>query len=258
VDNYVQTLTGAVESSSYDGVAVNVLAEQLHLPKVVAYSQIGSTFDAAHALASANADAGTLVLADMQTAGRGRSGQAWSSPSGQGIWLTLIERPVDRTSLDVLSLRIGLAAATVLDPFSVEPIQLKWPNDLYVGKKKLAGIMVEARWRDDRPEWVAIGFGVNLTPPDDQPRAAGLKPGVRRTDILCNLIPALRTAAAETGPLTPQELESYAARDLARGKRCIEPLQGRVRGISESGELLVELADSLICVRSGSLVLESF
>ncbi len=218
MDNNGRASAPAIPSSTYDGITADALAERLALPKVVTYSSIGSTFDAAHTLAASNASAGTLVIADAQSAGRGRSGHAWSSPAGQGIWLTLIERPVDRTSLDVLSLRVGLAAASALDRFAEEPIRLKWPNDLYIGKRKLAGIMIEARWRDERPEWVAIGFGVNTIPPDDQPMAVGLEPGIRRSDVLDELIPALRSAAQATGLLTDQELADYATRDLARGQ----------------------------------------
>ncbi len=170
--------------------------------------------------------------------------------------MTLIERPADPSALDVLSLRIGLAAARALDAFAAEPVRLKWPNDLYVDDAKLAGVLVEARWRGDRLDWVAIGLGVNMAPPPDQTGAAVLEAGTSRTDVICALLPELRAAAAMVGTLTPDEMDEYAARDLARGRKCVEPLRGRVVGIAPSGELLVELADSVAHVRSGSLVLE--
>lgn len=246
----------AIVATQYDGVDRSVLAKRLELPLVVAYTEVSSTLDAAHLLAANGAPEGTLVLAESQTAGRGRAGRAWSSESGKGIWLTLIERPVSRASLEVLSLRVGLAAAAALDAFTDEPIRLKWPNDLYVDGKKLGGILIEVRWRDERPEWVTIGFGINVVPPADQPNAIGLSVPVNRTEILRALVPGIRTAAQATGVLSAAELEAYSTRDMARGKRCIEPLRGRVRGITPSGELLVELADSLIAARSGSLILE--
>ena len=214
-----------------------------------------STLDVAHRIAGEGAPAGTLVIANEQTAGRGRGGKSWQSSPGVGIWLTLIERPADTTGLGVLSLRVGLAAAQALDRFAAEPIRLKWPNDLYVDRGKLAGILVEARWREQAVEWVSIGLGVNVKAPDNVENAAGLEPGVERLDVLSELIPALRDVAQDTGPLRADEREEFNARDLARGKTCIEPAVGRIAGISPTGELLVALADSVVPFRSGSLVL---
>jgi BirA family biotin operon repressor/biotin-[acetyl-CoA-carboxylase] ligase len=215
-----------------------------------------STLDVAHRIAAQGAPAGTLVIADEQTAGRGRGGKSWQSSPGAGLWLTLIERPTDSSGLGVLSLRVGLAAAEALDRFAPEPIRLKWPNDLYVDRGKLAGILVEARWRDKAVEWVAIGLGVNVRAPENVETAAGLEPGTDRLDVLGDLIPAVRAAARAVGPLQADEMEEFDARDLARGRPCIEPAIGRVAGITQTGELLIALADSVVPFRSGSLVLQ--
>jgi BirA family transcriptional regulator, biotin operon repressor / biotin---[acetyl-CoA-carboxylase] ligase len=212
--------------------------------------------DVAHRLAADGALAGTLVIANEQTAGRGRGGKSWQSSPEAGLWLTLIERPDDTSGLAVLSIRVGLAAAEALDRFAPEPIRLKWPNDLYVDRGKLAGILVEARWREQSVEWIAIGLGINLGRPDNIESAAGLEPGTSRVDVLAELVPALRSAARATGPLGEAELEVFNARDLARGKACIQPAHGRVAGITPAGELLVALADTVAPFRSGSLVLE--
>jgi BirA family transcriptional regulator, biotin operon repressor / biotin---[acetyl-CoA-carboxylase] ligase len=156
----------------------------------------------------------------------------------------------------VLSLRVGLAAAEALDRFAPEPIRLKWPNDLYVDRGKLAGILVEARWREQAVEWVSIGIGVNVNAPENLDNAAGLEPGTKRLDVLGELVPALRKAARATGPLGSDELDEFNARDLARGKTCVQPALGRVAGITPTGELLVALADSVTRFRSGPLVLQ--
>ncbi len=212
--------------------------------------------DVAHKLAADDAPAGTLVIANEQRAGRGRGGKTWQSSPDAGLWLTLIERPADTSGLDVLSIRVGMAAAESLDRFALEPIRLKWPNDLYLDQGKLAGILVEARWREHSVEWIAIGMGINVRPPENMESAAGLEPGTTRVDVLGELIPAVRSAAGATGPLDTGELEAFNARDLARGKICIQPALGRVAGISATGELLVALADTVASFRSGSLVLE--
>jgi BirA family transcriptional regulator, biotin operon repressor / biotin---[acetyl-CoA-carboxylase] ligase len=196
------------------------------------------------------------VIANEQTAGRGRGGKSWQSLPGAGLWLTLIERPVDTSGVGVLSLRVGLAAAEALDRFAPEPIRLKWPNDLYVDRGKLGGVLVEARWREQSLEWIAIGLGVNVKQPEGVDNAAALEDGTTRLDALTELVPGLRAAAAATGSLDDSELEEFNARDLARGKTCLEPALGRVAGITAAGELLVALADSVAPFRSGSLVLE--
>jgi BirA family biotin operon repressor/biotin-[acetyl-CoA-carboxylase] ligase len=226
----------------------------LGVPRVELFDSVPSTMDVAHRAAGQGAPAGTLVLADEQSSGRGRGGKTWASAPGAGIWLTLVERPADISGLEVLSLRVGLRAAEALDRFAPEPIRLKWPNDLYIEAGKLGGILVEARWREQAVEWVAIGVGINVRPPENVENAGALEVGAERLDVLAELVPALRSAAAARGPLDESELEEYNARDMARGRICTEPALGRVAGISPKGEILIALADSVTPFRSGSLV----
>lgn len=244
------------ESWTFDDLTAKDMADLLELPEVDLLESTTSTLDVAHRRASAGAPAGTLVVADHQTAGRGRSGSKWTSPAAVGLWLTLIERPSDTSGLEVLSLRTGLRAARALDRFAPEPVRLKWPNDLYVEDSKLGGILIEARWREHRLEWIALGIGINVIASQDVPASAGLDSGTQRIEVLVDLVPALRAAAAATGDLTLIELVEWNARDIARGRRCVEPARGIVEGISATGELLVALADSVARFRSGSLVLD--
>ncbi|HEX2722607.1 MAG TPA: biotin--[acetyl-CoA-carboxylase] ligase [Gemmatimonadaceae bacterium] len=239
----------------FDGLGAKDIAAALDLPAVELLESTTSTLDVAHRLGAAGFEAGTLVIAEHQTAGRGRSGSHWTSRQAHGLWLTLLERPRDTSGLEVLSLRAGLRSARALDRFAAEPVRLKWPNDLYVDGRKLGGILIEARWREGRLDWVAVGIGVNVKAPDDVPLAAALDPGTVRVEVLSDLIPALRDAAQSAGNLTPVELIEWNARDMARGRECVEPARGTVEGINAGGELLVALADSIARFRSGSLVL---
>jgi len=240
------------------------LSGKLGATHVVRLEEVGSTLDVAHQLAAAGAEAGTLIVADAQTAGRGRMGRSWRSERGAGIWLTLIERPREPSGLEVLSLRVGLALAPELDAFAAERVRLKWPNDLYVGERKLGGILIEARWREQSLEWLAIGVGINLRAPVTEPTAVGLRDGVSRNEVLERIVPPIRAAVAHGGPLDRNELASFAGRDMAVGRRCVEPVAGIVRGISPSGALVVEVAlsggnaerSTLTEVRAGSLVLD--
>lgn len=245
----------AVAAIGYDGVRPDALAALLDVPLVVAYQSVASTLDVAHALGAQGAESGTLILAEAQTAGRGRGGKHWVSAPRVGIWLTLVERGVDAEVIELLALRLGLAAAAALDSFSDDTIHVKWPNDLYAGGRKLAGILVEARWRDGAPDWVAIGMGVNMCVPPDVPNVVALRPGSRRVDVLRALVPALRDALGSRGALGSAELLELERRDLTRGRRIEQPGQGTVEGVSEKGELLVRTASgSLDRYRAGSLV----
>jgi len=232
-----------------DGVT---LAARLGLPRVEAVGVLGSTMDAAHELAAGGAPAGTLVVAEEQSAGRGRGGRVWTSGPGAGLWMTLVERPRSADGIDVLSLRVGLRLAPVLERWTVAPIRLKWPNDLYVDRRKLAGVLIEARWRGAHPDWVAIGLGLNLVAPPDLAAAALL--GARAETVLAEVVPALRAAAFAHGPLSTGELAEFARRDLAMGQRVSSPAEGLVRGISSAGELLVETDSGITPHRAGSLV----
>lgn len=241
----------------YDGRTAGDLRTLLGVPRVELYDVVTSTLDVAHALGADGAPAGTLILAEEQTAGRGRVGRRWESRPGSGIWLTLIERPADPAAVELLSIRLGLAAARVLDRWAEAMVSLKWPNDLYVGEGKLAGTLVEARWRDGRPDWVALGFGLNMAMPQGVERAAAaLLPGSERVEVLAELVPALRRAAAMLGELGEEERAEYAARDIAAGRRCSAPAPGVVQGIDSHGALLVDTASGERPFRSGSLVLE--
>ena len=229
------------------------LAASLGLPEVEAHLVCRSTMDRAHELATAGAPGGTVVIAEAQAGGRGRNGKVWTSAPRAGIWMTLLERPRgDATALDVLSVRVGLRLAPVLDRWTSAPVRLKWPNDLWVGERKLAGVLVETRWRGMRPDWVAIGVGINLEVPSDQPEATALT-AADPVEVLGEVLPALRGAATAAGALQMQELADFAARDVAAGRALAEPVAGVARGLSPLGELLVATSEGLTPVRAGSL-----
>lgn len=230
------------------------LAAQLGLARLDYHVRVTSTMDVAHALAEDGAPAGTLVLASAQASGRGRSGKAWASEPEAGLWCTLIERPEDTRALDVLALRVGLQLAVALEPSVDAPVRLKWPNDLFVGDRKLGGILIEVRWREAKPEWVAIGVGINRTAPASYPEVAHVRTGITRDALLAQVVPALRRAAAAHGPLGAEDCAAWAARDLAVGRRVTSPADGIVHGITPQGAVLIETAHGAIACQSGSLL----
>lgn len=230
-------------------------AQELGVHEVVHLSTATSTMDEAHALAARGARAGTLIVADEQTAGRGRGGNIWESRSGLGVWCTLIERPTDSAAVDVLSIRLGLAVARAVESLATAPITLKWPNDVFVGSGKLAGILVEARWREGVIDWVAIGIGLNLQVPTVNAGAVALRAGTTRNRALLRMIPAIRNAGQIHGVLSVEEQSEWQKRDLAHDRAITSPIVGTVRGIEQNGALRVEDDHGTVhALRTGSLV----
>lgn len=248
-------MSAAGTDARYEGRTAVELQALLDLPQVVVYDEVPSTQDVAHALGESGAPAGTLVLADAQSAGRGRGSRTWQSRAGAGIWLTMLERPHDPAAAGVLSLRLALRMAPVLERWTAAPIRIKWPNDLLVGERKLAGVLTEARWRGPRMDWVAIGVGINVVAPE-RLDAASLVGVTDRCAVLGELVPALRAAASGRGLLTQAELDQYAERDAVSGRRCREPMAGTAGGITPDGALIIQAGGGEHAVRSGSLVLE--
>jgi BirA family biotin operon repressor/biotin-[acetyl-CoA-carboxylase] ligase len=122
----------------------------------------GSTNDEAAAWARAGAPAGAVVTADAQERGRGRLGRRWHSPSGDSLYFSLVLRPaLAPREVPPVTLAAGVAVAEALARFEVTP-QLKWPNDLLLGGKKVAGILTEMASARDRIEHLVVGIGVNL------------------------------------------------------------------------------------------------
>ncbi len=246
-----------------DGEAVDIARTTLH--QLVHLPSVASTMDEAHALAADGAASGTLIVADVQTAGRGRGGKRWESAPGHGLWCTLIERTPPERALDVLSIRIGMAIAEVIAPWCDGRVGLKWPNDVMLCTdrdatlRKLAGVLVEARWRDTTLEWVALGVGINVQAPPATGGglpAAGLSQHISRAILLERLMPRIRRAARTPTSLSDAEMEQWAARDVMHGLQCVGPVNGVVDGINADGALRVcDSAGAAHSVRSGSLIL---
>jgi BirA family biotin operon repressor/biotin-[acetyl-CoA-carboxylase] ligase len=243
-----------------DGIPAAVLARRWGVPACAAFESLPSVLDVIHELGAQQAAAGTVVLANEQTAGRGRDGRTWRSPLG-GVWLAMLVRP-PFPDAGLLSLRAGLVVADVIDELlGRAQAALKWPNDVLLDGRKLAGILCEARWQGDVPQWLALGIGINVAneiPPEIAQQAIALHellPCVRRVDVLDRLIPGLRPIAAHRSPLTESERDAFKRRDWLRGRRIRAPLVGRAAGIRPDGALVVETDAGPRVVREGHVEL---
>lgn len=130
---------------------------------IIHYESIDSTNNLAKELAGQGAAEGTLVLAEEQTEGRGRRGRAWLSPGKENLLFSVLLRPAlpaDRVFL--LTMILALAAMEAVKTLSGLCPGIKWPNDLYVGMKKLAGILTEFSVTRKEVDWVVLGLGLNV------------------------------------------------------------------------------------------------
>lgn len=192
-----------------------------------------STNARARELAAAGAPHGTLVTADEQTAGRGRQGRTWSAPPGSALLLSLVLREHD----ELLSLRAGLAVADV----AAAHARVKWPNDVLVDGRKVAGVLVEGRPQEG---WAVLGVGVNVAVdvadlPDELHATAGTLGRSRadREPFLHELLTALEARLLEPPAGTVAALRD---RDALRDR----PVrwsggEGVAGGIDDAGRLIV-------------------
>lgn len=242
-----------------------------------------STNDRAAELAIAGAHEGTWVMADEQSAGRGRRGRAWASPPGAGLYLSVVFRPqhpqhAEATSL--LTLMAGVAAARGVRAASGLQPALKWPNDLVIEPqgggasaggganrfRKLAGILAEASATGGELQFIILGIGINLTPaaypPDVAARATSIEGELGRpAERALVLVETLAALAAGRRQLldgqTADVLQAWRALSpSSNGRRVRLPGAhgtGTTAGIDDTGALLVRTAAGLERIIAGEV-----
>ena len=125
--------------------------------------EVGSTNAYAADLAKEGAPEGTVVIADAQTAGRGRLNRVWQSPAGRNLYATIIVRPrIGLAESPRLTLAAGIAVAETILQYCPQGVCLKWPNDVQIRGKKVCGILTEMQGRGGQPEFIVVGIGVNV------------------------------------------------------------------------------------------------
>jgi BirA family biotin operon repressor/biotin-[acetyl-CoA-carboxylase] ligase len=202
-------------------------------------------------LAGTGAPHGTLVTADEQTAGRGRQGRIWTAPPNRALLLSLLIRQPHR----ILPLAAGVAVAETVEAFKQSEAQIKWPNDVLIDGRKVAGILVEGRPQEG---WAILGIGLDVAvqladfPPELQLTAGtlGLLPDQREA-VLAQLLAHL---AAGVSANEQTMLEAVRQRDALRG-RPVSWTGGRgtAAGIDPQGRLIVETDSGRTALESGEV-----
>lgn len=247
-------------------LATSDLGQTLHY-----FQEIDSTNDRAKELAEEGAVHGEVVIAEAQRAGRGRRGRTWSSPSGRNLYLSVVLRPeLAPTRAPELTLVGALAVCDALRSAGVDA-GIKWPNDVLVGGKKIAGILTELSAEPDHVHWVVLGVGVNLN--------------ARRDDFPAELRDEATSVLIERGQPAPRALftaallltleqwlavhieqgfdairDAWRTRSVTLGRTVQVRMGDRdVEGVAEeldaSGALLVRTAAGVERVMTGDVVL---
>ncbi|HEY3019092.1 MAG TPA: biotin--[acetyl-CoA-carboxylase] ligase [Solirubrobacteraceae bacterium] len=195
---------------------------------------IDSTNERARTLALAGAPHGTLVTAGEQSAGRGRQGRRWSAPAGQALLMSLVLRRPPRL--------VPLAAAVAVASVAGDDARIKWPNDVLLDDRKVAGILVEGRPQE---AWAVLGIGLNVAVRiDDLPeelRATATTLGLAPRDVEPVLARLLDALEAWLGRDEAAILEAWRARDALLGRDVRWAAgTGRAAGIDGDGRLLVD------------------
>jgi BirA family biotin operon repressor/biotin-[acetyl-CoA-carboxylase] ligase len=222
-------------------------------------NEIGSTNDLALSMATHGEAEGAVVIADHQQSGRGRRGRDWFSPAGAGLYLSAIVRPKGTAGpVPILTLAAGAATARAVRTVTALPVELKWPNDLVIGRpwRKLGGVLCETAGHGARIDAVVVGIGVNLLetayPREIADRATSIEAElgrrVERAPIVVSILESLASVVehfhAGRRAAICEEWRSFAARSLSGASvRWVDrngEHQGRARDIDGDGALLVE------------------
>jgi len=227
----------------------------------------GSTNDNALSAARAGAPHGSVFVADEQTAGRGRRGNTWLAAPGESLLFSVLLRPkLELSQASALTLAVGLALRDAIAPRVRGAAQIKWPNDLYVNGKKLAGILVESQLQGDRLQAVVVGIGLNVAtrdfPPEIAARATSLASlgadDFEREPLLQEILNALarRLDAYQQAGVAGIVAELNAADALCGERLRVDGQMGVGRGMDEQGRLLLEdSAGKLHAIVSGTVEL---
>jgi BirA family biotin operon repressor/biotin-[acetyl-CoA-carboxylase] ligase len=213
-----------------------------------------STNAQAKRLAGAGAPGGLVVTADEQSAGRGRQGRSWFAPAGTALLYSALLRPLGRRPL--LPLAVPLAVCDACEAVAPVRCEVKWPNDVWVEGRKLAGVLIEGRPEED---WAVIGVGLNVAVPADafppELREGATSLGNGAPSSVADALESLNTALARwLGAAESEVLESFRARDALRDRWIgWEGGEGIAAGIDDSGHLLVERDDEEIALGAGEV-----
>jgi BirA family biotin operon repressor/biotin-[acetyl-CoA-carboxylase] ligase len=253
----------ALESADDRGLGGTIFAGHLHFSPVT-----DSTNTDALDAARKGAPHGSVYFSDEQLAGRGRGDHGWHSAAGQGLYVSVLLRPQFPVSrLPLLPLAAGLAAAEAVRATTGLQVDLRWPNDLLIGPRKLGGILVEAKIESQTSPHAVVGIGINVHqrsfPPNLSTAATSLDlEAARRIPRQSLLVSLLKSLEKETLALAGEAAKTIPVR-IAQGSTWIDgrhvevhgpqACTGVTAGLDQNGFLLVRTPGGLVRVQTGGI-----
>jgi len=248
--------------------AADILHRLPELGQVCCLDESASTNDAARNMALAGAPDFSVVVADTQTSGRGRFRRAFFSPPGTGLYCSVVLRPTCGTEqIPLITTCAAVAVSEAIESLCQTRVGIKWVNDLWIGGKKICGILTEGGFDAESGElsWAVLGIGINVLhtdfPPELESVATTIEDAtgrrVDRCDLLCAILRQLRIRLAQLP--TGAFLSAYRSRSVLDGKRVTVSRGGdlydaTVVGIGEGGELCLDVNGESVTLRSGEIV----
>lgn len=238
--------------------------------KIYTFQTIDSTNNCGKVLAGVGATEGVVVIAEEQTAGKGRLGRTWQANAGENLTFSLLLRPrVSPDVLNLLPLYVAVAAAEAIERASNLRIDCKWPNDLLVNNKKIGGILIEGSVKDNLVEHVVIGLGINVNQTqfsgDFNTKATSLRLESReqidRTKLFREIISTLETRYKEYAKTAFRAIiPLWEKRSTMLGKSILvsqsgNVFSGTVRGLSPEGGLVLETNGSTKVLFAGDVTI---
>lgn len=241
------------EVKTWGGIPTDELRERWGRASVHAYGTVDSTNDALRDLADDGAPEGTIVVARTQKAGRGRGGRAWASPEGAGLYLSLLFRPASEVVPSLVTIVAGVDVALALrSAYPGTVVEVKWPNDLVAGGRKLGGILAETSRREGEGRRLIVGVGVNVVAdrlPDALEGAIAFDELVEEVDLagVADAVVAGLERRLRRPPesLDEASLDEVDRLDWLKNRRVehrlpdAEPMVGTATGIAPDGALLL-------------------
>lgn len=235
---------------------------------VIRRISVVSTMDECHSLFAHGAREFTAVVADVQTGGRGRVGRTWFSPPGSAIYASVLLTPaIAPRRANQLTMLGALCVLDAIEPHLRADVAagIKWPNDVLVGARKLAGVLVESSLLGDALEYCVLGIGINIhvnftdAPEDVRARACSLHEHaaqpVERAVVEARLLDAVEHRYGAFLQDAESLLSAYRARLLTLGADvCVGEVAGRALHVEDDGALVVRTAEGERIVRFGDLV----
>jgi BirA family biotin operon repressor/biotin-[acetyl-CoA-carboxylase] ligase len=249
------------------------LKTQVFGNKIYTFESIDSTNNCAKAVADIGANEGTVVIAEEQTAGRGRLGRPWFSPPSQNLTFSVVVRPQGSNEvLNLLPLFAAVAVAEAIERTTSLKVECKWPNDLLVNKKKVGGILIEGAFTEGKVEYAVIGVGINVNvavfPSDLSQKASSLRletsAEIDRALLFQEILRSLERHYKQTIRKGFQSvLPEWTSHSAMLGKTITVSQQGKslsgvVKGLSQDGGLLFQTNGTVQTLFAGDVtVLDS-